>query len=50
MASVSSEIGIFAHRPIRKPVLGRIDNAYKLIVPVDQTIWNFLYLPITIRT
>jgi len=42
IAFVSSEFGIFAHRPIQKSVLGTTEFAYKTIAPVETNDLEFL--------
>ena len=41
IASISSEIDIFAHRPIETSVLVTVENVYKTIAPWISTICNF---------
>jgi len=50
IASVSSEVDIFAYRPFQTSWVATIEIAYKSIALEIITIWNFLYLTITIPT
>jgi len=55
IASVISEIDIFAHRHIQTSVLGKIDTAYKTIAPsikrsgILYTCYNDTYLDLDIK-
>jgi len=42
VASIISEFGIFANKPVQTSVLGTIETAYKPIVPVEQNDLKFL--------
>jgi len=42
VTSVSSEFGIFMHRPIQTAVLGTVETVYKPFAPVEQIDLEFL--------